>query len=83
MSNYNTTDISKQVIKQTYYEIMDNIFNKYMEINENDIERVGNKLIEELESKIITDNIINMYNDNLVKEELNIWREQTFEKVKR
>jgi hypothetical protein len=24
-----------------------------------------------------------MYNDNLVKEELNIWREQTFEKVKR
>jgi len=82
MSNYNTTDISKQVIKQRYYEIMDNIFNKYMEIDENDIERVGNKLIEELENRIITDNIINMYNDNLVKEELKIWREQTFEKMK-
>jgi hypothetical protein len=82
MSNYNTTDISKQVIKQRYYEIMDNIFNKYMEIDENDIECVGNKLIEELENRIITDNIINMYNDNLVKEELKIWREQTFEKMK-
>ena len=76
------TDISKQAIKQRYYEIMDEVFNEYKDIDESEFERVGTIVIRELETKIITDSIINMYDDDLVKDELKIWKEQTLEKMK-
>jgi hypothetical protein len=84
MSNCITdaTNISKQAIKQRYYEIMDNMFNEYKDIDERDIEQVGNIMIKELETRIIADSIINMYNDELVKEELKKWKKQTLEKMK-
>lgn len=84
MSNCITdaTDISKQAIKQRYYEIMDEVFNKYKDIDEGEIERVGTIVMRELETKIITDSIINMYDDDLVKDELKTWKEKTLEKMK-
>ena len=48
------TDISKQAIKQRYYEIMDEVFNEYKDIDESEFERVGTIVIRELETKIIT-----------------------------
>ena len=84
MSNCITdaTIISKQAIKQRYYEIMKDVFNEYKDIYENEIERVGIIVIRELETRVITDSIINMYDDDLVKDELNIWKKQTLEKMK-
>jgi len=79
MSTYN---ISKQAIKQQYYKIMDDVFNEYKDINESDIEQVGNIMCDDLETRIITDSIINLYDNELVKEELKKWKEQTFEKMK-
>lgn len=76
------TNISQQAIKQRYYEIMDKVFNEYKDIDESEIERVGTIMIRELETEIITDSIINMYDDDLVKNELKTWKEQTLEKMK-
>lgn len=75
-------NISKQAIKQRYYTIMDDIFSKYKDIDERDIEQTGNILIEELVNRIMTDTIINMYDDDLVKEEFKEWKEQTLDKMK-
>jgi hypothetical protein len=74
--------ISKQTIKQRYYEIMEEVFSEYKDIDENEIERVGTIVIRELETRIIADSIINLYDDELVKEELKKWKEQTLEKMK-
>lgn len=75
-------NISKQAIRQQYYIIMDDVFSKYKDIDERDIEQTGNILIEELETRIMTDTIINMYDDGLVKEEFKKWKEQTLDKMK-
>jgi hypothetical protein len=76
------SNISKKAIKQRYYEIMDIVFDEYKDINESEIEQIGNIMIKELETRIITDSIINMYEDDLVKEELKIWKEHTLKKMK-
>jgi hypothetical protein len=65
-----TCNISKQAIKQRYYKIMDDVFNEYKDINESDIEQVGNIMCNDLETRIISDSIINLYDNELVKEEL-------------
>ena len=78
----NELENSKQAIKQRYYTIMDDVFSKYTDIDERDIEQTGNILIEELETRIMTDTIINMYDDGLVKEEFKKWKEQTLDKMK-
>lgn len=75
-------NISKQAIRQRYYIIMDDVFSKYKDIDERDIEQTGNILIEELVNRIMTDTIINMYDDGLVKEEFKKWKEQTLDKMK-
>ena len=84
MSNCITdaTIISQQAIKQRYYEIMEEVFNEYKDIDESEIERVGTIVIRELETRVITDSILNIHEDNLVKNELNIWKEQTLKKMK-
>ena len=48
-------------IKQRYYMIMEEVFNKYKDIDERDIEQTGNILIEELVNRIMTDEVINSY----------------------
>jgi hypothetical protein len=75
-------NISKQAIRQQYYIIMEDVFSKYKDIDERDIEQTGNILIEELVNRIMTDTIINMYDDGLVKEEFKKWKEQTLDKMK-
>jgi hypothetical protein len=69
-------------IKQRYYMIMEEVFNKYKDIDERDIEHTGNILIEELVNKIMTDEVINSYDIEFVENMFKLFEGNTLNKMK-
>lgn len=62
--------------------IMEEVFNKYKDIDERDIEQTGNILIEELVNRIMTDEVINSYDIEIVENMFKSFEGNTLNKMK-
>jgi hypothetical protein len=76
------TNPYEKEIKQRYYIIMAYVFNKYKDIDERDIEQTGNILIEELVNRIMTDEVINSYDIEIVENMFKSFERNTLNKMK-
>jgi len=78
-----TETISIKKTRERYHVITVELISKYNNINENEIENIGNRYIEKLEQTIYTDEIINTYYNKIVDSQFQQWKKNMYVIIKK